>query len=54
MKCRWTPSDQEYLQIKEMFNVKNQKETEEAMVRASMRRQFLLKVKAKYAGRRTF
>lgn len=50
LKCRWSSSDREYLQIREAFNSEHQRETEQAMLRASMRRQFLLRLKAKYAG----
>ena len=52
IKCRWTPLDKDYLQIKETFSLEHQKELEQAMLRASMWWRFLLKLKAKYAGKR--
>ena len=51
LKCRWTMSDSDYIHTREALNVEHQREIEQALLRASMRRQFLLKMKAKYAGK---
>ena len=47
---RWTPNDPQYIQVKEFFSFEKQSQLAEAMWASSSRRQFLLKLKAKYAG----
>ena len=47
---RWAPTDHEYTQVQQVFSREKQSQLAEAMWASSARRQFLLKLKAKYAG----
>ena len=47
---RWSPTDSEYMQVQHSFSIEKQTYVNEALWAASARRQFLLKLKAKYAG----
>ena len=50
LSSRWMPTDNEYLTVKHAFTMEKQEQVAEAMWASSMRQQFLLKLKAKYAG----
>ena len=51
MHCCWTSEDEEYLKIKHTFSLQKRQQIGEAMWASSVQRQFLLKLKAKYAGK---
>ena len=47
---RWGPADHEFVEVQQHFNCEKQSQLAQAMWASSVRRQFLLKLKAKYAG----
>jgi hypothetical protein len=47
---RWGPADHDYIQVQKHFSCEKQSQLAQAMWASSARRQFLLKMKAKYAG----
>lgn len=47
---RWEKADSEYIKMQEYFSAEKLKYIAEALWAASSRRQFLLNMKAKYAG----
>ena len=47
---RWNPLDRIYLEMKSTFTKDRKRQVAEALWAASSRRQFLLQMKAKYAG----
>ena len=47
---RWNPSDRIYLDMKSTFTKDRKRQFAEALWAESSRRQFLLRMKAKYAG----
>ena len=50
LPCRWDQSHPDYQQLSATFSREKRSHVVEAMWAASSRRQFLLKLKAKYAG----
>lgn len=50
IRHRWTTEDVEYLQVKHTFSLEKRVQIAEIMWASSVRRQYLLKLKAKYAG----
>ena len=51
LSCRWNPSDMEYLEAQRALSREKSNQVAEALWTTSSRRQFLLKLKAKYAGK---
>lgn len=47
---RWVPADTEYIQVQQYYSQEKQDQLAEAMWTSSVCRQFLLKLKSKYAG----
>jgi len=47
---RWGPSDREFLNLQKHFTSERMQQVLQALWSASSRRQFLLQLKAKYAG----
>ena len=51
LSCRWNPSDMEYLEAQRALSQEKSNQVAEALWTTSSRRQFLLKLKSKYAGK---
>jgi len=51
LSFRWNPSDMEYLEAQRALSREKSNQVAEALWTTSSRRQFLLKLKAKYAGK---
>ena len=51
LSCRWNPSDMEYLEAQRALSREKSNQVAEALWTTSSRRQFLLTLKAKYAGK---
>lgn len=54
IKCRWPQSSSQYKEVHSSLSKRREKELGEIMWSTSSRRQFLLKLKAKYAGKYFF
>ena len=47
---RWTPLDEEYECVKQLFTFERQNHVGQGLWTSAVQRQFLLKLKSKYAG----
>ena len=50
VSTRWLPTDRQYIETTALLSEEKQKQLADCLISTSSKRQFLLKLKAKYAG----